>query len=176
MQVQRDANALLEEQYAILHAEHQASVSVNNKMLGRLQTAVIGQEKLLDQVKDLEREMARLKKSDRAKGKVWQRNLRLKATLQQYVSRTDLSMSQFDTNRTASLQEALAIASERIEELESNGEALLDALEERDDSEEDRDHEEKAAKLLGSAITFRGVVEDETCSELKEHWRELVDD
>ncbi|OAL06862.1 hypothetical protein IQ06DRAFT_4558 [Phaeosphaeriaceae sp. SRC1lsM3a] len=70
LQMLQHLNALLEEECAVLRAEHQASVAINNKMLHRLQMAVISQEKLVSQLKDLEREIARLKKSDRAKGKV----------------------------------------------------------------------------------------------------------
>lgn len=175
-QEQQYVNALLEEQCAILRAKHQASVAINNQMLERLETAVINQEKLVEQVKDLERGMARLKKSDRAKGKVWQRNLRLKAMVHQYAVRMNLTASPSDTNTTEALQEALATATDRIEELETKGEALLDALEGCDNNGDDQDEDEKAATLLESTIAFRGIIEDETSRELKEHWCELLDD
>ncbi|KAH7402085.1 hypothetical protein DE146DRAFT_454816 [Phaeosphaeria sp. MPI-PUGE-AT-0046c] len=176
LQVQQHATALPDQNCAIARDEHQASVAINNRLLDRLQMELVRQEKLVDQVKDLERGMARLKKSDRAKGKVWQRNLRLKATLQQYALQAEYSLPRFDTNTTALLQEALAIASERIEELGSKGEALLDALEESADSDGDLDEEEKEMKVLESAVAFRGTMEDETCEALKEHWCELLND
>ena len=136
-------------------------------------------EKLVDQLNDSDRTIARLKRSDRAKGKVWQRNLRLKATLQRYTLQATSGPLQPDADTQASLMEALALVNERIEELESKGSALLDALEKRNDSsgsDEDEMEDNGGAKLTEAEVAFRGVIEDETFKEQKEYWAELLNE
>jgi hypothetical protein len=143
--------------------------------LGRLQDAVTSNDKLVGQLKDADRYVARLKKSDRAKGKVWQRNLRLKTTLNRYASQMAFSSLQQDSNTEAGLLEALALANERIEELESKGSALLDVLEQRNDSYgSDEDENDNSTRLLEAEVALRGVLENETFREQKGQWDDLL--
>jgi hypothetical protein len=115
-----------------------------------------------------------LKKSDRTKGKVWQRNLRLKATLGRLSSQVSLTP---DQTAEATLLEALALANERIEELELKGEVLIHALEEHEDSyeeDEDEDGLDRTAHLMEAEVAFRGVLEDEMFREQREVRSDLL--
>ncbi|KAF2832569.1 hypothetical protein CC86DRAFT_425093 [Ophiobolus disseminans] len=166
--------AVLEERNAALCAGHNEDVSASDKLFTRLQDVIDKHEKLVDQLNESVRTATRLKKSDRAKGKVWQRNLRLKATLQLYTSHATVASA----NTEASLMEALALANERIEELEGKGELLLQALQKQNDSydiaEISIEEEHDTAKLLEAEIAFREVLEDETFKEQKEYWEDLL--
>jgi hypothetical protein len=73
------------------------------------------------------------------------------------------------------------LANERIEELESKGEAMLDALDRRNDSCGSDDEEELErggieAGLLGAEVVFRGVLEDESFKEQRKIWLDLLND
>ncbi|KAF2031710.1 hypothetical protein EK21DRAFT_62579 [Setomelanomma holmii] len=175
---QRHAIAILEDQNTALRAEREDDVSAFEEVLARFQNVVEKHDKLAEQLNDSMRAIARVKKSDRAKGKVWQRNLMLKTTLQRVKSHPDAPHGSHHLNTEAALQEALALAKERIEELESRGEALLDALEKQDDSCDSNgdgsNDEERAAGLLETEVAFRGVLEDEMFREQKEHWDYLL--
>jgi myosin heavy subunit len=165
----------LEGQNVALQAEHEEVVSANNRLFVRLRDAVSSNDRLVGQLKDADRRIVRLKKSDRAKGKVWQRNLRLKAMLHQYTSQTASSPSQRDTSTETSLLEALASASERIEELEKKGNALLDVLEQRNNScGNDKNTDHNTTKLLDAETELRGVLEDEDFILQREHWVDLL--
>jgi hypothetical protein len=158
-----------------LQTRHEEVVSANTSLFARLQDALSTHDKLFSQLKDSDRALARLEKSDRAKGKVWQRNLRLKTTLHRYAAQTASGPSQQHTSTETGLLEALVLASERIEELESKGNALANVLEQRNDScESDEDEDDRAERLLEAEVAFRNVLEDETCREQKEHWDELL--
>jgi hypothetical protein len=137
-----------------------------------LRDGVIKHDPLADRLADALRTVTRLRRSDRAKGKVLQRNLRLKATLQRYTSE---ATSLPDDNKEAALQEALAVAKERVEELEGAGEALLEALGAQiDDAGIERGGSE--AELIEAELFLRGVVEDEMAKEQKEHWQDLLEE
>jgi hypothetical protein len=166
----------LEGQNAVLQARHEEVVSTNNSLFSRLQNALSMHEKLFSQLKDSDRATARLKKSDRAKGKVWQRNLRLKTMLHhRHAAQTASGTSQQDTGTETGLLEALTLASERIEELEGKGIALVDILEQRNNScGSEQDENVCGGRLLEAEIAFRNVLEDETCREQKEHWGEML--
>jgi hypothetical protein len=165
----------LEEQNVALRAESEEHVSANNKLFTRFRIAVAKHDKLVDQLNDSDRAMARLMKSDRAKRKVWERNLRLKTTLKRITMQATSGRIQSAANTEASLLETLAATNARIDELERNGEVLLEALEQSNDScGGDEDDNEKTAKLLEAEVAFRGVLEDESSKEQKEHWTELL--
>jgi hypothetical protein len=67
------------------------------------------------------------------------------------------------------------LAAERIEELESTGSRLLEALEERNDSCGSEDEDEHGeARLLEAEVVFMGVIEDETFQEQKDLWKDLL--
>ena len=125
-------------------------------------------DKVAREMFEKNRLISRLKKSDRAKGKVFQRNLVLKAALRNQPK-------QDGTNEM--LLEALAAANDRIAELEGAGEELLEALE-REDSDSEMSEEEEEARgggLLGATVKMRNVLEDETFKEGTELWSELLD-
>jgi hypothetical protein len=167
--------ANLENENAALHATHEEDVVANNSIFDRYRDAITKHDKLTDELNEKERALARLKKSDRAKGKVWQRNLRLKTTLQRFTSGAASPAAQTNANTESSLQEALALAAERIEELESTGSKLLEALEERNDSCGSKDEDEHVeARLLEAEVVFMGVIEDETFQEQKDLWKDLL--
>ena len=73
------------------------------------------------------------------------------------------------------------MANERIEELETKGEVMLDALERRNDScgsddEGELERGDIEAGLLGAEVVFRSVLEDESFKEQKEIWLDLLND
>ncbi|KAF2113069.1 hypothetical protein BDV96DRAFT_478935, partial [Lophiotrema nucula] len=117
---------------------------------------------------DADRTIMRLKKSDRAKGKVTQRNLNLKAILS----------SKIGTEET--LIEALNAACERIQELEDAGEELLDALNRASDESDRSDVEDSSdsgicvASTLEAEVKLRGIVEDDVFRTQKENWSEFL--
>jgi hypothetical protein len=112
---------------------------------------------------------------------VQQRNIRLKATLQRYTSQGTSATTQAAADTEATLREALALANDHIEELEITGEALLDALEKRNDSYGSDDGDgmkegEAEAGVLGAEVAFRGVFEDELFKEQRENWADLLNE
>ncbi|ORX97003.1 hypothetical protein BCR34DRAFT_548891 [Clohesyomyces aquaticus] len=141
--------------------------------------AITAKEKLAGKVGDVERSIARLKKSAYANGKVHQRNLHLKSLIGR------------KTNKESLLLEALAAAVERIEELENAGDSFLTALEdERDRSSEGSDTscDSEAANSEGrfmedpdefpssllQEVRFRGTFDDEEWKEKKDMWHDLL--
>ena len=171
----------IEEENAKLRFRHEEDTTAGKQLYSRFQVLVSKHDKLVDQFNDAVRTVARIKKSDRTKDKVQQRNLRLKATLQRYASQSTSATTQAAADTEATLREALALASERIEELETRGEAMLDALERRNDSCGSDDDEEMRgrdveARLLEAEVAFRGILGDESFKEQKEIWPELLDD
>lgn len=171
LKCQERAVAILEDQNAALRAGHEETVSAQNKLLARFRNAVTKHDKLVDQLNDSDRVIVRLKKSDRTKGKVWQRNLRLKATLGRYTTQAPTTP---DVNTEAALLEALALANGRIEELESKGTALLEALSIWNNIPSEEDAYDGTARLVEAESTFQKVLEDETFKEQKENWTELL--
>jgi hypothetical protein len=171
---QRRAFASLGEQHAAVGAERKEIILANGNLFTLFREAVANHDKLADELNESKRATARLKKSDRAKGKVLQRNLRLKSTLQRIGMQASCSPAAPDANTEASLLEALAAATERIDELESKGEALLEALETRDDSSENEEEDDGNAKLLEAEAAFRGVLDEESFAEQKQHWEILL--
>ncbi|KAG9196553.1 hypothetical protein G6011_01674 [Alternaria panax] len=165
---------------AKLRVRHEEDTIAGRQLYSRFQVLISKHDRLVDQFNDSMRNVARLKKSDRTKGKVQQRNLRLKATLQRYTSQGTSAATQAAADTESTLREALALAEERIEELETKGEAILDALERRNDSCGSDDEEDTRgdieAGLLGAEVAFRGVLEDESFKEQKEIWQDLLDD
>jgi hypothetical protein len=171
----------IEEENAKLRFRHEEDTRAGKQLYSRFQVLVSKHDKLVIQFNDAVRAVARIKKSDRTKDKVQQRNLRLKATLQRYTSQGTSATTQAAADTEATLREALALASERIEELEMRGEAMLDALERRNDSCGSDDDEEMRgrdveARLLEAEVAFRGVLGDESFKEQKKIWPELLDD
>lgn len=128
-----------------------------------------------EQLNVAHRAILRLKKSDRAKGKVQQRNMALKAHMRAHVCGRE-------GEREQTLMEALAMANERIGELEGAGQRLLDALEWGSDCEEEDDVEvaeggerARGSTRLEAELVFRGVLEDETYEEQKELWMDSLE-
>jgi len=173
---QRRAFASLEEQHAALCDERNEIIMANDNLFNLFREAVTKHNKLADELNESKRATARLKKSDRAKGKVLQRNLRLKSILNRVGMQASSTPAAPDANTEASLLEALAAAIERIDELEGKGEVLLEALETRNDScGSDEEEEYGIAKLLEAEVAFQGVLDDETFAEQKQHWEGLLE-
>jgi hypothetical protein len=164
---QEQAIAVLKDQNDALRIEHKKDVTLDNQTHARLNASIIKHDKLVTELADSARAAARLKRSDRAKGKVVQRNLRLKATLQRYTSQ---AATEPDANTETALMEALALANERIEELESRGQNLLEVLDQRNDGPEDSD----VANLVEAEGALREVIEDEDFKVQKKHWEDLM--
>jgi hypothetical protein len=176
LEQQRHAFASLEEQHASLGDERKEIILANNNLFNLFRSAVTKQDKLADELNESKRATARLKKSDRAKGKVLQRNLRLKSILNRVGIQASSTPAAPDANTEASLLEALAAAIERIDELESKGEVLLGALEARNDScGSDEEEDFGIVKLLEAEVAFQGVLDDETFAEQKQHWEGLLE-
>jgi chromosome segregation ATPase len=181
LEIQARSISEVEEENAKLRFRHEEDITAGRQLYSRFQVLISKHDKLVDQFNDAIRNVARLKKSDRTKDKVQQRNLRLKATLQRYTSQGTSATTQAAADTEATLREALALASERIEELETKGDALLDALERRNDSYGSDDDEEMRgddAKVgtLETGVAFRGVLDDESFKEQKVIWLDLLDD
>ncbi|CAO2649143.1 Nn.00g100920.m01.CDS01 [Neocucurbitaria sp. VM-36] len=172
----------LEDRIADLHHRNEEDRSKGKQLYTRFQGLITKHDKLVDDLNEALRTINRLKKSDRAKGKVQQRNLRLKATLQHYTSREGGSSTlKSDASVEATLLEALALANERIEELESKGKGLLDLLEERKDSSGsdtvvESEEEDVEEGLREAKFALREVIEDEAFTEQKANWAELLDE
>jgi hypothetical protein len=171
----------IEQENAKLRTRHEEDTTAGRQLFSRFQELINKHDKLVDQVNDAMRAITRLKKSDRSKGKVQQRNIRLKATLQRYTSQGTSATTQAAADTEATLREALALANDHIEELEITGEALLDALEKRNDSYGSDDGDgmkegEAEAGVLGAEVAFRGVLEDESFKEQKENWADLLNE
>ena len=171
----------IEQENAKLRTRHEEDTTAGRQLYSRFQELINKHDKLVDQVNDAMRAITRLKNSDRSKGKVQQRNLRLKATLQRYTAQGTSATTQAAADTEATLREALAVANERVVELEAKGEALLDALEKRNDSSRIDDGEgmkegDAEAGVLGAEVAFRGVLEDESFEEQKENWADLLNE
>lgn len=171
----------IEHENAKLRFRHEEDRTAGGQLYSRFQVLVSAHDKLVDQLNDAMRTVARLKKSDRTKDKVQQRNLSLKATLQRYTAQSTSATTQAAADAESTLREALALANERIEELETRGEAMLDALERRNDSFGSDDDEEMGernveAGLLEAEVAFRGVLEDGSFKEQKVLWLDLLED
>ncbi|KAJ4370430.1 hypothetical protein N0V83_004948 [Neocucurbitaria cava] len=181
--VKSRARTISEQQGQIidLHHSNEGDPLRYKQLYTRFQAQVTKHNKLVDQLNDALRTINRLKKSDRAKGKVQQRNLRLKATLQHYTSRDGSSTSHLNGNVENTVLEALALANERIEQLESKGESLLDLLEEGKDGGQrdaggDISERNVSEEILVAKVAFREILEDETFREQKVNWAELLDE
>ncbi|KAF2876391.1 hypothetical protein BDV95DRAFT_482944 [Massariosphaeria phaeospora] len=146
----------------------QDAVKTGKQLFASFKRVAAVRDKLAGQLDEAMRSIARLKKSDRAKGKVVQRNLLLKAHMKAHVC----GGSGEDTETT--LLEALAAATERIEELENAGERLVDALEAS--ASEDEGEEQGGAGIAGAVVAFQGVLEDQTFSESKANWEHLLEE
>ncbi|KAH7072675.1 hypothetical protein BKA63DRAFT_48451 [Paraphoma chrysanthemicola] len=175
---QERAIAILGDQNAILRTAHEEDKSAGKTLLNRFRNAKDKYNQLFDELNDAQRTIAMLKKSDRAKGKVWQRNLCLKAAFNLLTSRSKSDFESQEKDAQAALQEALAMAHERIEELENTGGVLLNALEKQNDScgsdENEYEDHDMGAGVIEAEVAFRGVLEDETFHEQKEQWGYLL--
>jgi hypothetical protein len=55
--------------------------------------------------------------------------------------------------------------------------ALVESLEGRDDGDRsDKEDENSGAKLVKAEVEHRGVLDDETAKEQKEHWKGLLEE
>ncbi|KAF1838650.1 hypothetical protein BDW02DRAFT_516223 [Decorospora gaudefroyi] len=177
---QADRISELEEENARLQARHKEDTTVGRQLHFRFHDLVNKYDKLSDQFNQATHTIARIKKSDRSKDKVQQRNLRLKATLRRCMLQGTSATTQAATDTEATLREALAIARDRIEELESYGEAMLETLVKRNDScdsERECDEEDDGqARVVEEMVLFRGVLEDGLSTEEKENWAALLNE
>ncbi|KAF2262570.1 hypothetical protein CC78DRAFT_316473 [Lojkania enalia] len=145
------------------------ALATGRSLLGRFHNVSAKCDDLDKKLEEADCNILRLQKSDRAKEKVLQRNLRLKAHLG--------SMAKQSSEQT--LREALNAAIERIEELERVGEKLMEALDKIDENDGSESGEEDSrigeVDLLEAEIQFRGVLEDESFRSMKEFWGEFLD-
>ena len=158
---------------AKLRARQEEATTAGRQLYSRFDSLVTKHDEAM-------RTITRLKKSDRSKDKVQQRNLSLKATLRRYTAQGISATTRAAADTESTLREALALATERIEELETRGEALLDALEKRNDDfgsdDDDMESGEAEAELLEAEVAFRGVLEEDSIKEQKEIWAELLNE
>jgi Sec-independent protein translocase protein TatA len=178
-QVHRTSNT--EEQNTKLQFRHEEDTKAGRHLYARFQILVFTHDKLVDEFNDAMRTVARLKKSDRNKEKVQQRNFRLKAMLQRYTAQGTSAADKADADTEDTLREALALASERIEELEIKGEAVLDAVGRCKDGCGCADGEgmccgDVEAGMWEARVAFRGVLDDEAVKERKVVWLDLLED
>jgi chromosome segregation ATPase len=155
-----------------------AALVTGTTLLKSFKEVVHKNDALDEELDEQHRTIARLRKSERAKGKVWQRNLTLKALLHSKQNASPASPGVKEGVHDT-LLEALAAASERIAELESAGEQLLDALDKAEDSDGSAGsvNEEEGSRLglMEAEIRFRNVLEDEEFREAKELWGGLLE-
>ncbi|KAF2658325.1 hypothetical protein K491DRAFT_575914, partial [Lophiostoma macrostomum CBS 122681] len=160
-----------------LNSRLNAALVTGNTLLKSFKEVVHKNNTLDDELDEKTRTIARLRKSERAKGKVWQRNLTLKALLH---SRQDASPAPENEKGGMhdTLLEALAAANERIAELEGAGEQLLEALDKEQDSDGDASSVEGdegcGVGRTEAELRFRNVLEDEGFREAKELWVGLL--
>jgi len=139
-----------------------------------LQTLATKHEALVSNLSDMARTLLQLKKSGRAKEKMQQRNLRLKALLNRFSENGVAARDKTDANTLAALKEALAVACERLDELEGRGEALLDALDRDDDDGDEGSEDGEEMGALEAEVAFRGVLEDDGFRGMREEWEGLL--
>ena len=176
LQAQPNAICSLMTENAQLRSHRKEDVETITSLSSMLENVVTRYDKLVVDLADARRHLLRVKKSDRAKGKVQQKNLTLKALLNRFGEKGVVARSKADADTEAALREALAAACERVEELEARGEALLDALEERDDASDDEDDMGGDAGVLGAEIAFRGILEDGEFKEARKEWADLLEE
>ncbi|KAH7132189.1 hypothetical protein B0J11DRAFT_503365 [Dendryphion nanum] len=121
--------------------------------------------------------IARLKKSDRAKDKVQQRNMVLKMLL----NNARQQVKENDDSEAHTLKEALAAAMGRIRDLEDAGKELSDALTRQDEGSNASDDEDESTKSrdLGfnvavAEVQFKEILEDDHFEELKTLWGDIL--
>ncbi|RAR12723.1 hypothetical protein DDE83_003871 [Stemphylium lycopersici] len=169
-----------EDENTKLKARHEEATTAGRQLYSRFDSLIAKHDKLVDEFNEATRTITRLKKSDRSKDKVQQRNLNLKATLRRYTVQGVSATTRAAADTESTLREALALATERIGELETKGEVLLDALEKRYDGsgsdDDEMDSGETEAELLEAEVAFRGVLEEESIKEQKENWAELLNE
>lgn len=133
---------------------------------------------LTQQIEDLTRTCKQLRKSDRAKGRSIDRNFQLIVALKSLAakSRTANGLS---SNNEPALQEALAMAITRIEDMELHGTKVLEALEGLNDTSGEDEAEEQANvefTLVEAEVAFRSILEDDTFREHRENWACLLNE
>lgn len=147
--------------------------TTGKKLLARFKRVEAENETLKADCFDARRVSARLKKSDRAKGKTQQRLLSLKAHMGAHACGSD------ESGREDALLEALAVACQRVEELEEAGDKLLDALDGKDGRKSDvgnADGDASEYEFLEARCRFAGVLDGEAYREQKALWAELLED
>ncbi|KAJ4300925.1 hypothetical protein N0V90_003014 [Kalmusia sp. IMI 367209] len=155
---------------ANLEARLTDALAAGNNILRKFRGIKFDNDALRQELGDARRVMMRLKKSDRAKGRMQQRNFRLKAHIGSHVCG--------GKEKEDTLLEALALTNQRIEELEGAGEKLLDALEMEEDNDGDEDAQGDGRDVCGvleARVMLRGVVEDEAYEEHKALWADLLE-
>ncbi|KAF2474934.1 uncharacterized protein BDR25DRAFT_214325 [Lindgomyces ingoldianus] len=135
------------------------AVITEKSLLAKYRDVVTKHDKLVNDVNEADRTILQLKKSDRAKEKVHQRNLHLKSLIGR------------KTNKEELLLEALSAAVERVAELEAAGEKLIDTLE-----EERVRSSGGSGRSEGEEIRFRGILDDDEWEEKREIWNDLLDE
>ncbi|EDU45450.1 hypothetical protein PtrSN002B_008597 [Pyrenophora tritici-repentis] len=168
------ATATLSAENAQLQARTEIHLAAIATLTSTLRNVAGKNDALLSRVDDATRSLLRLQKSDRAKGKMQQRNLTLKALLNRYSEKGVAAEAKADADTESALREALAAACERIEELEGRGSALLDALERQEDDECEDEEMDGGASVVEAEVAFRGMLEDEEFRELREEWEGLL--
>ncbi|KAH8726229.1 hypothetical protein GQ44DRAFT_614039 [Phaeosphaeriaceae sp. PMI808] len=169
--------ARLEDKIVILRIERGQAIS-NNKILAEdLQATISDSHKLVDRISDLDRTIAQLRRSGRTKVSMAKRNLTLKAALLLVKSQATSAPEQSETNTNFSLMEALVLATQRVHELETKGEALLEALDDyRNRYDGEMDGDDADSRLYVAETIFQMEVDDDMAKEQKEHWRKLLDE
>jgi chromosome segregation ATPase len=164
-----------------LKAQCDEADSAEAQLLFRLRDLTIKHDKLADDLREARHTITKIRRSDRTKDTVHQINLRLKAAVRLNATKNKSVTTRTAARTESALQEALALAVERIDELECRGEHLLDALERQDDSDDSDDSDdegpddrEAVAGLLEAQVAFRGALEDESFNEQRQNWKILL--
>ncbi|KAL6708747.1 hypothetical protein ACN47E_002443 [Coniothyrium glycines] len=160
------------------HPKGSQTINISDLHIQQLKTK---HDELSNRLQHALRTIARLKKSDRTKDKIQQRNLRLKAALRRVCTRHMSSTPQPDHSIEAALREALALTDARLCDLESSGRALLATLDVRTAAHATNTlHNDDAAPRMPSISNARAAYKqtllDDAFAQQRENWVEWLED
>ncbi|KAF2737806.1 hypothetical protein EJ04DRAFT_421752, partial [Polyplosphaeria fusca] len=133
------------------------AIESGKSLLVRIRNIGVENQDLSHRLSEANRTILQLRKSDRAKGKIEQRNLNLKAHLGR------------KSTMEQTLIEALNTACDRIGELEAAGNSLMEASDRINDTDGSED-ESGGESVMEAELKFRGTLQDQTFSEMKQLW------
>ncbi|USP79829.1 hypothetical protein yc1106_07103 [Curvularia clavata] len=162
----------IEEGNAEFRAQYEEAISTQAQLSAQLEALTIEHKKAVQDLSEVKRRNALLKKDNRAREQVRAHNVRLKVTLQRHLRTT--------TKTIPGLQNALKVAMERIEALESRGMDLLHALERQnmclESNDKDKAKDKTKTRVTKAKLAFRDTLAKKWSLKLKPSLDDLRQD